>query len=221
MKKSSLWIIGTTQTILIWGVPIAIMSRMLWWKLYFKLTCCMRQLAVLINPFSTWNQSFKHLIKGLLLQRLIGSHCILSSTLWQILSFYLVVCLSPSGKVIYCFQVSVALLGNQGDGIIPHWYEGQWWDLHRSIKCDQDDTCHVWAESLKAIALLYHYSFPSITRAACPLYGFLFQAQSQNKEDEEQSYLQLELEVVYLGKGLACCGRRREGNKYLWPSENT
>lgn len=57
--------------------------------------------------------------------------------------------------------------------------------------------------------------FSPITRAACPLYGFLFQAQSQNKEDEEQSYLQLELEVVYLGKGLACCGRRREGNKYL------
>lgn len=187
MKKSSLWIVGTIQTILIWGVPIAIMSRMLWWKLYFKLTCCMRQLAVLINPFSTWNQSFKHLIKGLLLQRLIGSHCILSSILWQILSFCLVVCLSPSGKVIYCFQVSVALLGNQGDGIIPHWYEGQWWDLHRSIKCDQDDTCHVWAESLKAIALLYHYSFPLSQEQLAPCMGFSFRLSLRIKKTKSRA----------------------------------
>ena len=178
MKKSSLWIIGTIQTILIWGVPIAIMSRMLWWKLCFKLTCCMRQLAVLSNPFSTWNQGFKHLIKGLLLQRFIGSHCILSSPLWQILSFCLVVCLSPSGKVIYWFQVSVALLGNQGDGIIPHWYQGQWRWLapvnkvwpgwHRPC----ESRSHVRAKIvLPWLFSLYH-------KSSCPLHGFLFQAQS-------------------------------------------
>ena len=150
----------------------------------------------------------------------MGSHCNLSSTVLQILSFCLVTCLFPFGKFTYCFQVSVSLLCNKGNGIIPYSCQVQWWDLHWSIKCEQSDTCCVWAEGLKATVLFYNYSLLSLTRAACLIYRLHFQPQSQNK-DKGQSFFQLLLDVVYLGKGLVCYGRRREGSKYLWPGENT